>query len=696
MAVNISGLVNNISGGISNLLDQFLGNSKGLGLYPPGFDPIVPEILPENWIKLPQAYSFEVIDVSQGNAGSSGGFKEFPLPLAPTAINQSENFAISIKATQGGTVVTHSGNKYKDLIIEGTTGIAPFRGTGGVDKVTGQGIFQPSDLKYRSGYEVFLNLRNYFKTYYQLKKENSELSKGLRLTFKNYKDGEFLIVELLKFNMIRQAARSHLYDYKLEFKVIKHFEFEKPELSFLEQLDNLLNTAISKIDLARGVFLRTQGILRQVESTYNAIVIDPLRKIGLAAKAFRGIGLVASDISDRIIRNTVNEFNNTAILLGVKDLQDQNRREGGVDQKIVDVTLPNDISGAVSTRGTKTITDLGEALTVIPITVFPQATIDATNEEVEESTTLPRSFYTQTRESLKRVSNNAEDLFNLNSEDLDEIFNRTSTLQADEAKEITDEEFDVLDAFNQAITAIDNLTSSDTLFKRDFNAQLEGLFTNFDDLAEFQSLPATRQVIVNRGDTLERIAQRELNNSVRWVEIAELNNLKYPYVVEDFTNTQSNIVRPGDTILVPQAIVDGFSNAPKGAENPISSNFSELEKSFGIDIRLDKNFDLALGANQDIQLVGSSDNMTQAILLKLFYEQGEVMSAPGLGVGLIVGSKLGDLQDLRRAIINSLNQDIRIERVTDLNIRRNGPEVNIAFNIFVKRVDIPIPVKLSI
>ena len=35
---------------------------------------------------------------------------------------QTEMFAHSIKPTQGGTVVTHSGNKYKSLKVSGTTG----------------------------------------------------------------------------------------------------------------------------------------------------------------------------------------------------------------------------------------------------------------------------------------------------------------------------------------------------------------------------------------------------------------------------------------------------------------------------------------------------------------------------------------------------------------------------------------------
>ena len=169
MAFNLSGLVNNIRGSINNLVDQLTGQVKS-GQFHPEFPEVTSTINKENWLKLPFPYSF---DVFNGNINEFRGtpFSEFQLPLAPQEINQREEFAISIKPTQGGTVVNHSGNKYKTLSIAGTTGVAPFRGTGGVDKTTGDAIFQPNELKYKSGYEVFLQLRNYFRAYYEYKKK---------------------------------------------------------------------------------------------------------------------------------------------------------------------------------------------------------------------------------------------------------------------------------------------------------------------------------------------------------------------------------------------------------------------------------------------------------------------------------------------------------------------------------------------
>src|SRR5690606_2449275 len=131
------------------------------------------------------------------------------LPINPQEITQTENFAVKIKPTLGGTTVNHSGNRYKDLIISGTTGVHPYRGMTGVNRKTGRAIFQPDSLKYRSGYEVFLHFRNWIKAYHQRKASSPN---QFRMIFKNFKDWEFLIVEPVKFTMKRDSSKPLLYN----------------------------------------------------------------------------------------------------------------------------------------------------------------------------------------------------------------------------------------------------------------------------------------------------------------------------------------------------------------------------------------------------------------------------------------------------------------------------------------------------
>ncbi len=694
MPLNISGLVNNISGSFSNAVDQFLGKSKDISPYPTGrfAKDIQNRIIPENWNHLAFPYSFDVIDIE----GKGTIFSEFQLPLAPTALNQDELTSVKITHTQGGTVSTHSGMKYKDLIIEGTTGVAPFRGSGGVDKKTGQGILQPADMKYRSGYEVFQHLRNYFKTYYAWKKSSGTRATNERLIFKNYKDGEFLIVELIKFGMVRQAARPFLYDYKMEFKVLSHFKFETPEQDFLERLDSAFNNAVNKIDLARGTFLRVQGILRQIEGTYEAAVLEPLRKISLAVKALKNIPVVAGDIGNRIIKNTVNEVNALAITTGLKDQQKQNSISGGVDQRIVDAQLPTDLESAVSNQKADIVAGLGEPLMAMSIDSFPEKTQTELDKEIAEIIKLPRSFYTDTIADLERIQANAEDAFNLSASTLDSLFNRTATLEAESIKEVTDDEFLLLGAFNDALAGIDILISHDTLFKSTFNQRIQDTIDSFEGQIALQSLPAVRQYTVSVGDTLERIAQRELGNTDRWVEIVEINNLVAPYLTDDITSTENGVRKPGETILIPEVAQEGFSNLPNGKEHPLTANLSELEKSFGVDLKLTKDYDLSLSNTNDLETIASTDNLAQSVLLKLFYEKGELVHAPEIGVGLIVGSKISNLDDIKDAVVQTLLQDPRVDSITDLAIIRDNSEIKLAFNLKAKSVDVPVPVKIRL
>ena len=148
--IGIADLVNNIQGSIDGLISDVTGknNDKAIPNYYQGFAEykwIQSQINTQNWMQLPFPYTFSVIDiVNQDNKALD--FGDFALPLAPQNINQSEEPALNIRPTQGGTSTNHGGNRYKTLTLQGTTGISPFRGQGGVVKKTGEAIFQPKEL----------------------------------------------------------------------------------------------------------------------------------------------------------------------------------------------------------------------------------------------------------------------------------------------------------------------------------------------------------------------------------------------------------------------------------------------------------------------------------------------------------------------------------------------------------------------
>lgn len=710
----IADLVNNITESVTGLIDDIRGKSTSVVQYHQDdaqYRGVQSQLNAENWGKLSFPYTFSVVNLK--DAKDSGGFSDFSLPLAPQSINQKEEPAINIRPSQGGTTVNHGGMGYKTLNIAGTTGIAPFRGDGGVNRKNGEAIFQPKDLKHKSGYEVFIHLRNWFRTYYEWKKKQGAAGKNHRLVFKNYKDGEFLIVELMSFEMDRQAARSFLYDYKLEFKVLSHFQFGSPEskTGFLNDVDSLIETALDKINLARGVLLRTQGILRQVESTYNSSVLEPLRQVSLAIKAFQGIGVVASDISSRIISNTVSAVAALGIISTQKKSSAQLSSSGNSNSIAqINALLDKSTFGTKDTlaktfssteaeirqNGSVGILKLGALMTIIDAGQFPQKTLDETTKEQSKALTLSRSFYEDTISSLERVKQNAEDFFNLGSSNYDTLFDRTSTLNADVAKVVTNDEYDVLNGFNEAITGIYLLLSTSDLFKSSFDERIQDMNSRFNNNIALSASQAVRQIKLPQGISLERLAQIELGDSTRWGEIAEVNNLKAPYTSDDPQESRDGVIKAGQNILIPSPVQNGFSQAPVGKINKLTKNMSELEQSLGVDMKIDSNYDLVLTSNGDLELIAGADNMAQGTILKLSYEPGDVMLYPELGAGLVVGKKFPPLQDIKDRIVNSLLQDSRIQKIDDLALQRDGGGLSVTFNLYVKQIDIPIPVKIKV
>ena len=332
----------------------------------------------------------------------------------------------------------------------------------------------------------------------------------------------------------------------------------------------------------------------------------------------------------------------------------------------------------------------------IDVSEFPDTTISDALEEQTAAQQLPRTFYEDTITTLERVRQNAEDFFNLGSSEYDSIFGRTSTLSADETKVVSQEEYDLLNAFNESVMAIHLVLSTNDLFKSSFDERIQDMISRFNGNISLFASPAVRQVKYSQGDTLERIAQRELGNSERWGEIVELNGLKSPYVSDKQDDPRKNIIRPGEVILIPAKVRSGFSQVPDAKEIRTTKNLNQIEKSLGTDFKLTRDNDLSLTASGDFELVSGADNMAQGTILKLSYEPGEVIGYPEMGAGIQVGKKFPDLNDIHNAVVNTLLQDNRVQRVDDLQLTRENSGLNLRFNLKIKEVDIPVPVTIKL
>lgn len=205
----------------------------------------------ENWYKQkPYAFVF----ISRSNRKST-----FYLPISPSNLNITTHFATNVISTMYGTVEEHSEQRYYDIQISGTTGMAPRYwdvientfGTGGRAGFPIKGLIpggaggfaartqalaaaalnnaadifgsdRPStgiDLE-KTGYIAFHNLYKFLLAYKKdASGENSTVKRKQHpITFVNYKDNNEYDVAIQGFTLTRDASNPMLYNYNLTMR----------------------------------------------------------------------------------------------------------------------------------------------------------------------------------------------------------------------------------------------------------------------------------------------------------------------------------------------------------------------------------------------------------------------------------------------------------------------------------------------
>ena len=192
--------------------------------------------------------------------------------------------------------------------------------------------------------------------------------------------------------------------------------------------------------------------------------------------------------------------------------------------------------------------------------------------------------------------------------------------------------------------------------------------------------------IVAYGDTIQSIAQMHLGGMNYWVELAEFNNLKYPYVVDTIEEKMTNpdhLVTIGDTLLI-QATNDQKSNLITDLKRTPEYNQEEIYAlALGKDLDVtpelrgigQPGYDselLGLKANDKgrIATVGGLENLRQALFIRIMTPKGSYVGHPNFGseVHLYLGRKNTEE--------NASLLDLEIERT----LRTDSRVSNVVFN----------------
>ncbi len=185
------------------------------------------------------------------------------------------------------------------------------------------------------------------------------------------------------------------------------------------------------------------------------------------------------------------------------------------------------------------------------------------------------SFIQEFKISATNVRDNFNDLIGKGDARYDVTFGRTPLPTT---KSFVFKDVKTLEALNEVIVSMDKLLSSNIAFSPETGSGvLTGSSTNLDDAIlinskavqdlrtassnslseafkgalDFKMPQAVKEVTVEYGDTLEKIAFREMDQEVtNWYQIVLLNNLDPPYVSE-VSITGKKTVKSGDTLLIP-------------------------------------------------------------------------------------------------------------------------------------------------
>jgi len=135
-----------------------------------------------------------------------------------------------------------------------------------------------------------------------------------------------------------------------------------------------------------------------------------------------------------------------------------------------------------------------------------------------------------------------------------------------------------------------------------------------------RELTGFRFVDTNRGDNLIAIAARELGDGTRWAEVAWINGLRWPGLVDDPGMVRSGVVLSGTQIKVPAATATVSADADPAAV-------------FLVDIALVAGR-LAPTAAGDVQTIAGLANLRQALERRIKIDRGELVMHPLYGSDL--------------------------------------------------------------
>ncbi len=263
--------------------------------------------------------------------------------------------------------------------------------------------------------------------------------------------------------------------------------------------------------------------------------------------------------------------------------------------------------------------------------------------------------------------------------------------------------------------AAEAMLTADGLWKEDKNIQVSDYSQAY--LSETGETPLTSGSLLNPanitlpdsavekeihgGDTIRTLALDYLGDEAAWKKLAIMNNLKPPYIS---ANGGDGVLKPGDTILVPQRAASSATLSVSRTVNPDAASEAQrpMMKRYGRDLRLlevgGELADFAVTSGGDIDVVEGVDNVIQAIKIKFATEQGDLPTHSYFGAKYPVGTKLKmtTVHEFALHTRRTFFQDPRIEEIVSMDIYASGDQLFTKSHLKLIGADAQIPFTFSV
>jgi len=563
-------------------------------------------------------YAFELRLYTAEGAPVAGSNRVVNLPIAPRRYEVSAPLAHEITPTLRGVAAHEAGFVMQEITVEGTCGIATKTGwsPGSVSGATikGGGIFAAD------GNTIWRELRNLFLIYSQLLQTGTHRPV---MVWHDFDRDDHWIVVPTAWEVDRTAAETRVhFPYRIKMTSVASADVGgiPGEAQVVRTVESAVAAAVGAVNLITAAALDAEAL---VNETTGVVRDSTIAVLG----AVQSLGVAAQGIRD-----------------GVQDV----------------LAVPYDVVRAwrslVQTwRAALSLDDEFEAWDPTDdsasIAVARYANAAAMEDAFDALLARPEVF----------------------GERLPDAQARNTALERGD-RLLTQEEIDLTLAAAEADPAVSTgLTARVTPGSETRRRTLDSAPVEAGD-----AYIGTRVYTVREGDTLQGIAQREIGDATRWLDIAALNRLRAPYISPW---AMPDTVTPGDTILIPVAV-----DARDVSRQPPQARDDAARRLLGIDIYLNDRgtWEADPATAQDLRIIGGIPNFAQALeRIKFRTELGANPIWPQIGILAPIGQPNG--AGVPEAVALSVRGvalgDRRTAEITRLEVADVGDGVNVEIDI---------------